>query len=282
MRSGRTVYLLAGLALWVSACAGADAEAAIPTVPPSLTSTTSATSASPTLAPLTPTDPSRLPASEAAAVDALAAVASQVFPPDGHAHGHGATGQVDSHALTAAQQSEFDRQWQTAVAAVPALDSAEEAAAAGYTQASFTAPGVGVHWVKWSLIDRPFDPAAPVDVAVRSPLRPACARRLLVLVASRRRAHRVRRPERHVAPSLRTLRRERLGRSGGCPQLELSARAATSAAAICGCCTRGWSRSGRTGGASSRRRTRCCALPSQAPPTCPAARTRVRRAELRA
>lgn len=161
MRSGRTVYLLAGLALWVSACAGADADAAIPTVPPSLTSTTSATSASPTLAPLTPTDPSRLPASEAAAVDALAAVASQVFPPDGHAHGHGATGQVESHALTAAQQSEFDRQWQTAVAAVPALDSAEEAAAAGYTQASFTAPGVGVHWVKWSLIDRPFDPAAP-------------------------------------------------------------------------------------------------------------------------
>jgi hypothetical protein len=153
--------VLAGLALWVSACANADAEGAIPTVPPSLTSTTSAASAAPTLAPLTPTDPSRLPASEAASVDALAAVASQVFPPAGSAHGHGATGQVDSHALTAEQQSEFDRQWQTAVAAVPALDSAEEAAAAGYTQASFTAPGVGVHWVKWSLIDRPFDAAAP-------------------------------------------------------------------------------------------------------------------------
>ena len=107
--------------------------------------------------------------------------ASPLFPPAGHAHGHGATGQADSHALTAAQQSEFDRQWQTAVAAVPALDSAEEAAAAGYTQASFTAPGVGVHWVKWSLIDRPFDPASSVDVVVRPSLRTARARRVLVL-----------------------------------------------------------------------------------------------------
>jgi hypothetical protein len=155
------VYVLAGLALWVSACTNADAEAGIPTVPAPSTSTTSPSPASPTLSPFTPTDPSRLPASEAAAIDALAAVASPLFPPGGQAHGHGATGAVDSHALTSAQQSEFDRQWQAAVAAVPALDTVEEAAAAGYTQASLTAPGVGVHWVKWSLIDRPFDPAAP-------------------------------------------------------------------------------------------------------------------------
>ncbi len=161
MKSGRTVYVLAGLAVWVSACTNADAEGAIPTVPAPSTSTTSPSSAVPTLSPFTPTDPSRLPASEAAAIDALAAVASPLFPPGGHAHGHGVTGAVDSHALTSAQQSEFDRQWQAAVAAVPALDTVEEATAAGYTQASLTAPGVGVHWVKWSLIDRPFDPAAP-------------------------------------------------------------------------------------------------------------------------
>jgi hypothetical protein len=113
------------------------------------------------LSPRTPTDPSRLPAAERVAVEALAAVASPLFPPPGHAHGHGSAGGFDSHPLSAAEQVVFDEQWNAAVAAVPLLDTVEEAAAAGYTLASFTAPGVGVHWVKWSLVDRPFDPTAP-------------------------------------------------------------------------------------------------------------------------
>ncbi|RPI10763.1 MAG: hypothetical protein EHM63_02680 [Actinobacteria bacterium] len=162
----RLAAVAVGAALVVAGCADADARAAIPTNEADLSSlasfgTAAPAGAGPTLAPLTPTDPSRLPADEAAAIDALGAVASPLFPLAGHAHGHGATGQAESHALTAAQQSEFDRQWQTAAAAVSGLDSIEEATAAGYTQASFTAPGVGVHWVKWSLIDRPFDPATP-------------------------------------------------------------------------------------------------------------------------
>jgi hypothetical protein len=152
--------VLAGVALWVSACANADAKGAIPTVPPPSVSTTSVPVVR-SLSPLTPTDPARLPPAERTAVEALAAVASPLFPPAGQAHGHGGTGEADSHPLSGAQQAEFDQQWQTAEAAVPALDTVEEATAAGYTLASFTAPGVGVHWVKWSLIDRPFDPAAP-------------------------------------------------------------------------------------------------------------------------
>jgi hypothetical protein len=142
----------------VSACAGADARGAIPTVPRAST-----TSAPPvrSLNPLTPTDPARLPADEAAAIEALAAVASPLFPPAGHAHGHTGTGEAESHPLEGLHQARFDAEWAEAVAAVPALDSTAEAAAAGYTQASVTAPGVGVHWVKWSLIDRPFDPSTP-------------------------------------------------------------------------------------------------------------------------
>jgi hypothetical protein len=44
---------------------------------------------------------------------------------------------------------------------VPRLDTPEEATSLGYVQASGETDGVGTHWVKWSLVDRPFDPAAP-------------------------------------------------------------------------------------------------------------------------
>ena len=236
--------LAAGAILVLSACAGADARGTIPTNEPSIDSllvapTSVLTNAAPTLAPLTPTDPSQLPASEAAAIDALAAVASQVFPPAGDAHGHGATGHADSHALTAAQQSEFDRQWQTAVAAVPTLDSVEEAAAAGYTQASFTAPGVGVHWVKWSLVDRPFDPAAP-SMLLFDPRSdpPALAGFSYWLRADNE-------PAGFAGPNDTWHRHSGLCVANGwvdredVRQARASARAATSAAAICGCCTRG-------------------------------------------
>ena len=63
--------------------------------------------------------------------------------------------------MSPAEQDELDRQWETAVAAAARLDTAAKANAAGYFIASTNAPGVGVHFVNWELIDKPFDPAAP-------------------------------------------------------------------------------------------------------------------------
>lgn len=86
----------------------------------------------------------------------------------GHAHdepagGHGA-GFVEPpppELLDAEDQAIFDRQWQSAVESATDLMTVEQATAAGYRQASTEAPGVGEHWVKWSLVDQSFDPAQP-------------------------------------------------------------------------------------------------------------------------
>ena len=76
--------------------------------------------------------------------------------------------------LPAADQASSIASGQTAVAAAARLDTAAKANAAGYVVASTNAPGVGVHFVKWSLIDKPFDPAAPsmllFDVERRRPV----------------------------------------------------------------------------------------------------------------
>ena len=111
------------------------------------------------LAPLTPTDPGRIPAEQRASVDALAAISSPLFPTNGHGHNHG--GPATQALLGAADQATFDSQWAQAVAAAQQLDTVAKANAAGYVVASTNAAGVGVHFVKWSLIDKPFDPTAP-------------------------------------------------------------------------------------------------------------------------
>ncbi len=149
------VLLLAG-------CAGAEARS-IPAAPPPLASlpTTDASNGPLPLTPLTPTDANRISPDQRAAIAALAAVASPLFPSGANAHGHNHGGPDSEAPLGAADQSVFDRQWAAATAAAATLDTPEEAAAAGYVVASTVAPGVGVHWVKWSLIDKPFDPAAP-------------------------------------------------------------------------------------------------------------------------
>jgi hypothetical protein len=55
----------------------------------------------------------------------------------------------------------FRAQWREAEATADRLRTVEAATAAGYVQATPPVPGVGAHWIRWSLIDRPFDPAAP-------------------------------------------------------------------------------------------------------------------------
>jgi hypothetical protein len=84
-----------------------------------------------------------------------------LFPSGANGHGHNHGGPESLTPLSPAEQGELDRQWAVAVAAARRVDTAAKANAAGYVVASTTAPGVGVHFVNWELIDKPFDPAAP-------------------------------------------------------------------------------------------------------------------------
>ena len=154
-------FVPALLVVLLGACAGADAS--IPDVPPAVASApVSVADAGPLpLTPLTPTDPNRIPPDQQAAIASLAAVASPLFPSGGNGHGHNHAGPESITPLSAAEQDELDRQWETAVTAAARLDTAAKANAAGYFIASTNAPGVGVHFVNWELIDKPFDPAAP-------------------------------------------------------------------------------------------------------------------------
>jgi hypothetical protein len=112
------------------------------------------------MGPLTPRDPERIDAVQAAAIVALAAATSSAAPPPGH-HGHSDGGLATTVVLTTDERAGFEEQWERAVAAVAGLDTPDEATAAGYTRAAVQGAGVGVHWVDWTLIDRPFDPARP-------------------------------------------------------------------------------------------------------------------------
>jgi hypothetical protein len=55
----------------------------------------------------------------------------------------------------------FEQEWAQAVGAAEEIATLERAVALGYAQASTEALGLGSHWVKWSLVDKPFDPARP-------------------------------------------------------------------------------------------------------------------------
>ncbi len=104
-----------------------------------------------------------LPAPAQRAVEQLAATSQ---PGDGAGHAHDAEGghlfgPAEEVELAPADAERFTDQWARAVASTAALDTTEEAAAAGYVLSSTRAPGVGTHWVKWELISQPFDPARP-------------------------------------------------------------------------------------------------------------------------
>ena len=196
-------------------CAGADAS--IPDVPPATASApVSVADAGPLpLTPLTPTDPNRIPSDQQAAITSLAELASPLFPSGTNGHGHNHAGPESLTPLSPPEQNELDRQWEAAVEAAGRLESAAKANAAGYFIASTTAPGVGVHFVNWELIDKPFDPAAPsmllFDMSGADPV--------LVGFSYWLRSDDV--PtgfagaQRPLAPALGTLHRQRLGRSGG-------------------------------------------------------------------
>lgn len=64
-------------------------------------------------------------------------------------------------SLSTADQVRFDTQLGAATDAAARFSTTEAAAAAGYVQSSTQLPGIGTHWVKWSLVDAEFDPAQP-------------------------------------------------------------------------------------------------------------------------
>jgi hypothetical protein len=70
-------------------------------------------------------------------------------------------GPVQEQPLSAADRMAFDQQWGRAVAASLTLKTPAQAKAAGYVQAAPFNEGIGTHWIKWSLVGRPFNPAAP-------------------------------------------------------------------------------------------------------------------------
>ena len=155
MRSRWSLVVLAVLAvLVIAACGGADAQvqsaAPVETVAP----------ATPVVDPA-PGAPRRLAPDEQAAIERLAAASPPLSaPPEDH-HDHGAFAPEVAVAMTEAEHDALAQQWALAEAAAERLSTPEAAAAAGYVQASSQLPGIGAHWVKWSLIDRPFDPSQP-------------------------------------------------------------------------------------------------------------------------
>lgn len=105
-------------------------------------------------------DRSRLPREEAVAL-ALLARARSAPVPEGEGHDHGDDHSSHEHAMTPEEQETFSAQWAAATEAVERYATLEKAEAAGYVRASGNSDGAGSHWVKWSLVDRPFDPANP-------------------------------------------------------------------------------------------------------------------------
>lgn len=106
-------------------------------------------------------DRSGLTREEAVAIAQLAQSRSSAVP-DSEFHDHDHGGSDDSErTLSPKEQEEFEAQWAEAVAQVEHLDTLEEITKAGYAIGSGHSDGAGVHYIKWSLIDKPFDPAQP-------------------------------------------------------------------------------------------------------------------------
>src|SRR4051794_17662755 len=173
MGSGRhlaAAFALLALAVGLAACgddpslapgggaaspAGGGSPSGALVVPP--------TERDPRLNPLTPTDPSRVLPANAAAIAALGRVASPLDPPDhaGHGENGGITGPQQVLPMWTVDQRSFDAQWAAAVGSVQRYDSIDKAEALGYQRAAVQGPGVGVHLVNWTLVDKPFDPTRP-------------------------------------------------------------------------------------------------------------------------
>lgn len=105
-----------------------------------------------------PAEPNRLKSGEAEAILSLGATAAGIPTSDSN-HSH--TDVVPEVALSAIDAPIFDTQWNAARDAISTHDTEDKAAALGYVRATAPAGGIGTHWVLWSQIAKPFDPAVP-------------------------------------------------------------------------------------------------------------------------
>lgn len=114
--------------------------------------------ASGTLFPVSQPEEQQLAPREVEAIAALGATGAGV--PATH-EGHSSAEAVADVALAPADQVAFDVELAAAQKAIESRDSLDEAAALGYVRAAAPAGGIGTHWVLWSQIAKPFDPAKP-------------------------------------------------------------------------------------------------------------------------
>lgn len=106
----------------------------------------------------------RLSAANQAALDALVASSPPALQPEYLTHdvaGHNVWGAVAELTPDPATAVALEAEWAAAVEAAAALATPEDAEAAGYQRSSAELPGVGAHYVRWDLVDEPFDPARP-------------------------------------------------------------------------------------------------------------------------
>jgi len=106
-------------------------------------------------------DRSRLPAEEQSALVALSWSRGSAVEADGEGHEHAFVEPGPETDLSPGEQLLLDEQWAAAASAAARFETTADAEADGYRQTSAAVPGVGSHWIKWSLVDRPFDPAHP-------------------------------------------------------------------------------------------------------------------------
>lgn len=104
-------------------------------------------------------DRSRLPPDEALALATLAWSRSEPLTDDVR-HDHDDSESMAA-GLTQDQREDLAAQLAVATRVVPRYNTVEEAEAVGYVQGSGISDGSGAHWIKWSLVDQPFDPEAP-------------------------------------------------------------------------------------------------------------------------
>jgi hypothetical protein len=122
------------------------------------TAATPEVATSETFFPTSRAQPTQLAAGEAEAIISLGNTGAGIPTSDaGHAH----VDVVAEVPLSAVDAPVFAAQWSAARDAIPGQDSEDEAAALGYVRATAPSGGIGTHWVLWSQIAKPFDPAVP-------------------------------------------------------------------------------------------------------------------------
>lgn len=107
-------------------------------------------------------DRSRLPEDQAVALAALSWSRTGSIDDTGPGHQHGdSDSESVAGELTAAESEALAAQLAVAAEVAGKYPTAADAEADGYVRASTGVQGVGAHWVKWTLVDQPFDVAKP-------------------------------------------------------------------------------------------------------------------------